>query len=584
MGGLVGKALIKVLEEKGEADLIDSFVMVGSPELGTPQAAASLLHGDEEGIPGKGIFPNFVATRSVVRGVGRNLPGAYSLLPSASYFQKVTDPAITFEPVFFTQEWRNYFGTSSISSYQPFTQFLTGTGLVRNRPNPTLISIPEVLRPDLVEAAGILHDSLDTYSIPSSIRVVEIAGWGEETTKAVNYNSPHLTQSYETVPTIEGDGIVVYASAVANGTENYYFNLFSYKAETNISIDHGTLLNSAPIQNILGEIIKSNPISELKFISDSKPVPGSVGDQLRVSTYSPVILGAYDSLGNFTGVYPKQDLSGAYLYAEENIPGSSFTASGDTQSLYLPKEGTYTFVYKGTGTGPTTVKVENFSNDVLSPVSAYVDIPTTSNTSATFTLDSAAPQEASIQVDQNGDGVTDTYVAPEGRPLSLAELIVNLKTAVNGISFPKPQQKIQFLNKVANIEQKIAKQKEKQSKILAKLQTQIAKKVGKGKIEQGTADDLNILLDQLIAGSALLPLDTTLVQQLKGKIMSANIPLPLKTSLLSKVAKLESMIGINRSIDNMSKAVEKKGSKGILSEAETQNLLNILDQIQNAIQ
>jgi hypothetical protein len=296
-----------------------------------------------------------------------------------------------------------------------------------------------------------------------------------------------------------------------------------------------------------------------------------------------VILGAYDSHGNFTGVYPKQDLSGAYLYVEENIPGSSFTASGDTQSLYLPKEGTYTFVYKGTGTGPTTIKVENFSDDTLFPVSAYVDIPTTPNTSATFSIDSASLQESSIQVDQNGDGQTDTYVAPDGKALSLVELIVNLKTAVNGISFPKPQQKTQLLNKIANIEQKIAKQKEKQSKILVKLQTQIAKKVGKGKIDQGTADDLNILLDQLIAGSALLPLDTTLVQQLKSKIMSANIPLPLKTSLLSKVAKLESMIGINRSIDNMSKAVAKKGSKGILSEAEMQNLLNLLDQIQAAL-
>jgi hypothetical protein len=430
-----------------------------------------------------------------------------------------------------------------------------------------------------VGAAGLLHNTLDVYSIPSNIRVVEIAGWGEETTKAINYNSPHLAQSYETVPTIEGDGVVTYPSATAIGKDVVYFNLSLFNKDEAVNASHGTLLNTAPVLETLTKIIKAENIFDTKYLFKDKPPLNEDEKRLRVSSYSPVILGAYDSRGNFSGVYPNQDLSGAYLYVEESIPGSSFVASGDTQSLYLPKEGTYTFVYKGTGTGPTTIKVENFSGDTLSPVSAYVDIPTTLNTSAAFTLDSAAPQEASIQVDQNGDGVTDTYVAPEGHPLSLAELIVNLKTAVNSISFPKPQQKLQLQNKIANIEQKIAKQKEKQSKILAKLQVQIAKKVGKGKIDQGTADDLNILLDQLIAGSSLLSLDTTLVQQLKGKIMNANIPLPLKTSLLSKVAKLESMIGINRSIDNMSKAVAKKGSKGILSEAEMQNLLNLLDQI-----
>ena len=50
MGGLLGKAIIKKLENSGKENLIDSFVMIGTPQLGTPQAVATILHGDGEGI------------------------------------------------------------------------------------------------------------------------------------------------------------------------------------------------------------------------------------------------------------------------------------------------------------------------------------------------------------------------------------------------------------------------------------------------------------------------------------------------------------------------------------------------------
>ena len=583
MGGLVGKALIRALEEKGEADLIDSFVMIGSPELGTPQAAASLLHGDQEGIPGKGIFPNFVATRSVVRSVGRDLSGAYSLLPSEAYFDTVTDPVITFDPVFFTQEWRQYFGDTGINSYTPFAEFLAGIGSVRSRPNPSLIVVPEVLRTDLLDAARTSHAALDTYSIPSTIRVVEIAGWGEETTKAIAYTAPHLAQSYDTVPTIEGDGVVVYPSAVANGEEIYYFDLFSYKTEAGISVNHGTLLNATPINETIENIITKKTSSTIEYISKNKPSADVIEDRLRVSTYSPVTLGVYDRQGRFTGVYPDQDLTNAYIYVQEEIPGSSFTASGDTQSVYLPKNGTYTFVYKGTGTGPTTVKIEDFANDSLTAISEYRDIPTTANTSATFNVDSTSPQDSHIQIDQNSDGQPDTYIAPDGGTLSLAELIVNLRTAVQNLSFAKPQQKTQLLNKIAVIEQKIAKQKEKQIKILQKLQTQISKKVAKGRVDQAWADEVGALLDQLISGSSLLSLDPVLIQELKAKITVATIAQPLKTSLLVKITRLENMVGIVRSVDTMSRVVSKKGAKGLLTDIEVQNLLNLLEQIQGAL-
>lgn len=103
MGGLFGKVIIKKLEEEGKDNLIDSFTMIGTPQLGTPQAIAALLHGDDEGIVG-----GLIVNASDIRKVAQKMPSAYNLLPSLKYFDEVLDPVITFDPsASFTQTWRN---------------------------------------------------------------------------------------------------------------------------------------------------------------------------------------------------------------------------------------------------------------------------------------------------------------------------------------------------------------------------------------------------------------------------------------------------------------------------------------------
>ena len=49
-GGLLAKALISELGDEAD-DLIDKVIMVGAPQLGTPKAIGSLLHGYDTGIP-----------------------------------------------------------------------------------------------------------------------------------------------------------------------------------------------------------------------------------------------------------------------------------------------------------------------------------------------------------------------------------------------------------------------------------------------------------------------------------------------------------------------------------------------------
>ena len=165
--------------------------MVGPPQLGTLQAAASLLHGDDEG-----ILARFIVDSAMVRKIAQNFQSTYDLLPSSRYFDEVTEPIIVFDPnASFTQEWRDYWGPA-IDNYTEFFSFIIGDGVTRLDPEFTQLWIPEILRTDLTEHARDFHNVYDTYTFPDSIRTVQIAGWGLPTAKKIKYKNHHFFQKY----------------------------------------------------------------------------------------------------------------------------------------------------------------------------------------------------------------------------------------------------------------------------------------------------------------------------------------------------------------------------------------------------
>lgn len=500
MGGLMGKAIIKKLEDAGKADLIDSFVMVGTPQLGTPQAIAALLHGDDESILG-----GLIVNPALVRQVGQNTPGSYNLLPSQKYFEEVSDPVVVFdENAGFTEEWRNYWGVCipevyCLNNFLNYFAFLTGGNVARLKPLPNELRTPEILNPSLLSDAADLHKSIDTYTFPSAIRVVQIAGWGLPTTKAVLYKDHHFLPSYKIIPTLEGDRTVVYSSAVGSiADETYFFNLAVFNALEEVEdSQHRDLLGANPIQTVISEIVQESGVNENTYIKKQKPIPASVEDQVIISSHSPVVLGVYDSFGNFTGISQNQDLSSEILSISEAIPGSAFVGSAESQYIFLPKQGAYRFVYKGTGVGPTTIEVENLSNEMVTPISVYSDMPTTPSTEAHFAVDAFSSENVVIELDTNSDGQTDTYIAAEGQSLTLAELLVNLKTAVQSLNVSE-KLKRDLLKRVEKIEKKISKQKNnKATKAVMGLEKKITKKTEKGTISATDAQVVLNLLEQI---------------------------------------------------------------------------------------
>lgn len=83
-GGLIGKLLISELADRKQngGDLIDKFIMVGTPQVGTPKAVGALLHG-----LGQQYLGGLVAKKQTARMLAKNMPGMYGLLPSPAYFK-----------------------------------------------------------------------------------------------------------------------------------------------------------------------------------------------------------------------------------------------------------------------------------------------------------------------------------------------------------------------------------------------------------------------------------------------------------------------------------------------------------------
>ncbi|MDD5720886.1 MAG: hypothetical protein PHT16_00335 [Candidatus Pacebacteria bacterium] len=485
MGGFLGKTIIKKLQDEGKDNIIDSFVMVGTPQLGTPQAVASILHGDDEGIVA-GLITNPIG----IRRIAQNMPSAYNLLPSPQYFTKISNPVITFNTdAPFTQVWRDFWGTA-INTYSGFLSFVTGTGIIRTKPIEQNLQDPEVLRPEFMTNAANFHSTYDNYQFPDHIRVVQVAGWGSPTTKSIEYKMDHGYPNYDTKFTIEGDGTVVFPSAVSLvADETYFFNIIDYNKAFNSNAQHRDLLSTNTLQNLIQSVTKKEDITNIDFLSTTKPLVANLSDQLIVSTHSPVILGVYDQLGNFTGIDPNQDLSANVLSIKENIPGSTFLYTSGSQNIFLPKVGNYNFIYKGDGNGPTTVAIENFTADVATPIVSYTDIPTTSSTAATFTVQSATPENTTIKLDVNGEGVIKIIPPDEG--LSLNGLIALLKEEISMIVI-SDKFKQSLLRKISNLEKKRTL-----VRVPSNLASSILREAGKDKISDTDAQTLINLLSQI---------------------------------------------------------------------------------------
>jgi pimeloyl-ACP methyl ester carboxylesterase len=440
-GGLVAKALLKRLQDTHDPLLenIDTVILVAVPQTGTPSAIGALLHGYNQGIPKD--WAGFSLSPETARTVAQNMPSAYNLLPSNQYVTYTDDPVIEFDDSTLLAPWRAKYG-DLIHSSERLHNFLTD----QSRPVlPTAEAIknPIIGNVTLLARAETLHNTaLDNWTPPSGIRIIEIAGWGEDTVKTIRYyqgtagvcserradstcvaivQTPML--DYKPLMTVDGDGTVVVPSALwTTGAERYWVNLKSYNAfgQFRINRKHADIFEVEGLRGFIQNIITNISTTSLpKFISSVQPAGNTDDDRLHFTLHSPLSLHLYDDLGNHTGI------STTTGFLEEHIPGSRYERFGGIVYATAPASTTIHVVMHGVDEGSFTLDVEETNGSVVVASTTFAGIPSGTTTIATFTIPQGGGIASSspLAVDENGDGSVDLLLTPKDGGIALPDII-----------------------------------------------------------------------------------------------------------------------------------------------------------------
>ncbi|MFZ2150046.1 MAG: right-handed parallel beta-helix repeat-containing protein [Minisyncoccia bacterium] len=424
-GGLVAKALLKKLQDDKVAGVnnlinkVDVLILVAVPEIGTAKAVPSILHGYDQQIVG-----GLLVDETHARELGRNMKSAYGLLPSIEYINRVSASPVTFVdtaiPSNVTTKLVQTFG-SAISSYSEYKDFLFGA---EGRTDPAIsqTNLPISLSQNLFSQAESLHDSIDNFALPASLRVIEVAGWGLDTVASFEYYPKTQQCGQLACPfalderprfTRDGDGTVVVPSAhyrsFLGSAEKYWVDIEEHNKELGKlrrNREHKDILEINQVNNFIESVIDGENINFDTVFKNSKPVDTS--NRIRLSIHSPVTIDAYDHEENHTGKICPQGSD--FCYAEENILNSSYLEFGEGKYINLPEDEMAKIKLQGTDIGTFTYESEKVLPDETAVISSFIDIPVTTQTQGEITLNQAGiPQ---LALDVTGDGVTDFNLLP----------------------------------------------------------------------------------------------------------------------------------------------------------------------------
>jgi pimeloyl-ACP methyl ester carboxylesterase len=439
-GGLLAKAVMRRLENEGKTNLVDKVVLLASPQLGTPKSIGTILHGYDQTDAYGGFVTNAYAARKVIN----NLPGAYGLLPTEKYFEGLNDPLVTFSDVTATAPYRQNYG-SSISSYDDYVRFLKGEdGIDRDINN--VVSNPARVNPVMLDdALAMYSEELDDWIAPEGIEVIEIAGTGLTTMKAVEYReitedkcasaglvgqvcvTEHYIKPYAVLSKY-GDSTVLQRSAEAYEGEKrkYFLNLKRLEdSSLNGEYVHYNIVEAPPLQDLIGEIIIGTTTSNNQFISKTHT---EFDDSYDIESIdSPVRLLATDSKGNQTGTVL---VDGNHIIKQE-IPGSQYFEFGDTKYFVVPK-GTdrVTRLYGEDYGGYTLTTAELDRNDSQVVKTTLVNASTTPTMVAEYS--NTNKKYSTVMTDIDGDGDNDFETTLDGEIVE-EEVIITYSVLISSV-------------------------------------------------------------------------------------------------------------------------------------------------------
>ncbi len=443
-GGLLAKAIVKRLEEMGKTEMVDKIILVGTPQMGTPKGVLSLLYGyDEEMIGGS------LMNRAEARKLAENMPGAYGLLPSREYFNRLEEPLIDFSAVNPAHNTRykkfkeDYGESIGKGEFDEFQDFLTGEKDGRVKPAENEIESENILKKNLLEQADQTHQNLDSWNLPENIKLIQIAGWGLDTISGLSYAEKEKVKCYAApgakIPsctgigeyepiyepkwTVDGDEIVTTPSALMmsgnSNTEKYWMDLYRYN-DVNPDVDHSNILESDSINRFISDIIKNeNQASLPEYIKTSRPEDyANAKPRIRMSLHSPLDIHLYDEKNNHTGPKIITDENGnERTIFEENIPNSYYQQFGERKYVGFPEGQNIRIEMEGYGSGAYTLKLEEIAlvggNEKALSQTTFANLPVSEKTNVSFYIpEDGLSNVSEIRADFDGDEKIDYTVSP----------------------------------------------------------------------------------------------------------------------------------------------------------------------------
>jgi len=434
-GGLVSKKLVDELCGKGALCPFDRLITVATPHLGTPKGMEALLHAETLKIP------ILVPSKEMVE-LAENVPTAYLLSPSASYFN-LKSSVVDFEDKTKTDPQLGQNLPSQINSYADMKVFLQGgpssvrperwTGICEQAPSNVNSDVPNALpnRNAFFSASEQFHQQFDAWKPTSDtgVKVYHVAGNGLKTFRGIKYFSTKQNErDREHLNTTKGDGTVVFFSAAAPGADfTYVVNLPDYNDDWNVNRDHASIMEVESILDLIESILDGDDKPSIEFIdTTTSPPPNYTGVKLN----SPGKIHMFDSAGRHTGTLPASAGSSIQMI-EKSIPNSSYEEFAGHSAISVPPKERVTVHLNGTGFGVFSLSIEEFDDETSVSSQLFSTMPIGPKTQAL--VDFQHPADVSnLRIDIDGNGSIDFDIIP-GSQITAEVSLEGFKQIIQGL-------------------------------------------------------------------------------------------------------------------------------------------------------
>jgi pimeloyl-ACP methyl ester carboxylesterase len=438
MGGLVIKKMLADMEDDTEHPYrellgkVDNVALVASPQLGTPKAVASLLHGSEQELDIPVVhYPNFM-TDETGRLLGNGLPSTYTLLPSRMYFDRVKDINLEGEEGSYTELIIN----SNCPTARDYESMLDCFDTANPSVQKDDLITPLQPRSEYVQYADDLHDRLDMWTPPDmdndgshDFVVTQIAGWGLSTISAIEYQEkqrkiecpPGVTgtcmETYKDPQpryTMDGDRTVVVPSAVAAAVDTantIYVDLYQYNKGPQTNRKHSSIFEIEALRKVIKNITENNNATDdtPDHIHTNYAELDYPNSYMRLALHSPVDIEVQ------AGEYRvgRRVLSDGGVVYDTDMPNSYYDELGEGKYVGFALTGVeHTINLTGTASGTFTFELSLEEGGVVTETRTFSDVPVTEHTQAKLIFQTL--EDVSIlPVDTDGDGVVDNKVVPD---------------------------------------------------------------------------------------------------------------------------------------------------------------------------